>query len=184
MFETVLIIIAQRLHCIQFRLKEITGPLKWVLQIVESFLGSVLLSKNQSDHSKAWIFESSKWTASLFTQPFFAGQRYRSQSGPVSLAHSGVVVPHPVVGQNGQVMMRPFGHSGSSGDEDPYSVAGSGSSGASSGNGRPGMPGVGPNGKVNGEYYEECPGKCQLLMWIFGVLGKSRWVMDYWEVLT
>jgi len=77
-------------------------------------------------------------------------QRYRSQSGPVSLAHSGVVVPHPVVGQNGQVMMRPFGHSGSSGDEDPYSVAGSGSSGASSGNGRPGMPGVGPNGKVNG----------------------------------
>merc|ERR1719336_172080 len=36
-------------------------------------------------------------------------------------------------GGNNGVMMRPFGHSGSSGDEDPYSVAGSGSSGGSSG---------------------------------------------------
>lgn len=63
-----------------------------------------------------------------------SGPRYRSQSGPVSMMNSGN-------GGNG-VMMRPFGHSGSSGDEDPYSVAGSGSSGGSSGPPRAGgLPG-------------------------------------------
>merc|ERR1712223_1866668 len=49
-----------------------------------------------------------------------ATPRYRTQSGPVS------------INNGSQPIMRPFG-SGSSG-EDPYSVAGSGSSGASSGN--------------------------------------------------
>ena len=49
-----------------------------------------------------------------------ATPRNRTQSGPVSIYNGS------------QPMMRPFG-SGSS-DEDPYSVAGSGSSGGSSGN--------------------------------------------------
>ena len=56
---------------------------------------------------------------------FVDNSRYRSQSGPMAM----------VGASGGQAMMRPFG-SGSS-DEDPYSVAGSGSSGGSSGNGRP-----------------------------------------------
>ena len=52
---------------------------------------------------------------------FIATPRYRTQSGPVS------------INNGSQPLIRPFG-SGSS-DEDPYSVAGSGSSGGSSGNG-------------------------------------------------
>jgi len=54
--------------------------------------------------------------------PLPSTPRYRTQSGPVSINNSS------------QPIMRPFG-SGSS-DEDPYSVAGSGSSGGSSGNSR------------------------------------------------
>lgn len=54
--------------------------------------------------------------------PLPSTPRYRTQSGPVSIMNG-----------NSQPMIRPFG-SGSS-DEDPYSVAGSGSSGGSSGNG-------------------------------------------------
>ena len=51
-----------------------------------------------------------------------ATPRYRTQSGPVS------------INNNSQPNIRPFGNGSS--DEDPYSVAGSGSSGGSSGNSR------------------------------------------------